>query len=209
MSKYINNLDDCSLEVFRLCMMREKYELLHVSGVLNEEEAKEAWFNLYDLYSDSVQSKSNDINLELKKQIHVKSNEKTIITQCLFMITEISRITALTELIKASGADVEFEHDIDDYIKIINQYGFKFDKENLVESIERVQRQIKNYDTRIQSDIKKIENIEKNSKKWTFDDTINSVAKFMGFQINKKETSMTEFVSMVNMVINEPKDNGK
>jgi len=73
-------------------------------------------------------------------------------------------------------------NDYDFFIKTINKYGFGFDKtKNIAEEMTRVLAQSKSYDTQIKRDIKELERREKIESKYTIDDTISTVEKFMGF----------------------------
>ena len=196
MSQYLDNIENLTLDRFKLCLKGD-YKCLLLKGEYDELEAEKAWLNIYDQYTDSLNTKSNNVAFEMKKQVHILANEKLIINTCLFVVSE---------LLKANFVNLEDVHEFDNFINIITEYGFKFDKEKPADSLIKLQKQIRNYDSRISSELKKIENIEKNDDKWTFDDTIAACEKYMGFRIEEDKTTVKRFVSYLNQMLRE---NGK
>ena len=191
----IDTLDRCSLAKFILCQKGE-YECLLISGDFDPEKASDAWLTIYDAYNAAIKTKSNNVAFELKKQIHILSNEKTIISTCLFVIAK---------LIEANIINFDDIHEFDSFVKIVNDFGYKFDKDKPAESLKRIHTQLRNYDTRINMQLKNLEDIEKKGGDWTFSDTIGSVEKYMGFQIDEDKTMMVKFVSYFNQMLRQNK----
>jgi hypothetical protein len=197
MGQYLDNIDDCLLDIFEAIMDKHDYKLLLISGEYDQDEASAAWFKMYDEYNEAVKSKSVNLQFELTKQIEIQKNEYTILKNCLFLIIEMHKINLIN-----SNTD----YDIDEYITIINNYGYAFDKNKGVgPESERVNKQLKNYLTRIESDVNKIEKLKEESIEWGFGDTRSVVEKFMGFAMNEK-TTVKRFVTYLNRLINSQKD---
>jgi len=188
--KYIDNIDTCTLEVFKKCLNGERKCLL-IDGKYDEDKANESWLSIYDEYNTTIKSKGNDIAFEIKKQTHILNNEKVIISTCLFTIAK---------LIEANFINFADLHEFDNFIKVIGSYGFVFDKAKPAESLTKIQKQLRNYDTRIKSELKKLEDIEKSGGDWTFDDTITTVELFTKFPM-PKECTLRRFISYLNHLI--------
>jgi len=188
---YYNSIEDCPLDIFRKVNLFNDYKLLLIIGEFDLNKAMEAWSNIYDEYSNEVKSEGVNINFQIRKQIEVKKIEKEIIRNCIFIICELYKAELLTGL----------TNDYDFFIHTINRYGFNFDKtKSIGEEVQRVLAQSKSYDTQIKRDIKELDRREKTESKYTIDDTITTVEKFMGFQLNEK-TTVKKFTSYLNALI--------
>ena len=198
MAKYLNNISDCSLDIFSNVMESNDYKLLLLSGEYDKKEASLEWYKLYDEYNAAVKSKSVNLQYELTTQVEIQKNEYALIKNCLFLIITMHEINLI---------NTEVEYDINQYIKVINNYGYNFDvKKGIAKEFERVSKQIKNYVTRIESDLKQIEKLEEDAGNWSFLDTIGVVEKHMGFQMGEK-TTVKKFVTYLNQLISS--QNGK
>lgn len=211
MTQYIDNIDDCTLGIFRKVISKHDYKHLLISGEYNEGEAKQSWLKLFDEYSDSINSGSVDYNFEMQKQIAIKKCDYTNIQNCIYFIGVFNELNLNNELFNLVTEKEIFEQlRIDELIALLNKYNFRFDKKKgIAKELDRVKKQSKNILSRIESDIKKLES--KNDSKHTFEDTIGVVEKYMGF-IVPDGLSVKRFVVYLNMLINHNKQsesNGK
>jgi len=191
MEKYWNSIEDCPLSVFRKVNLFNDYKALLISGEFDLDKAMEAWNNIYDEYSEQVKSDAVNVNFQIRKQIEVKKIEKEIVRNCIFIICELHKAELLTG----------FTNDYDFFIFTINKYGFGFDKTKpIAEEVQRVFAQSKSYDTQIKRDIKALQAREKTESKYTIDDTITTIEKFMGFQLSE-QTTVKKFTSYLNALI--------
>ena len=187
---------DIPLSVFRKALKGEFKELL-ISGVYDETEAKDAWMEVYDLYNSSIKSRTNNVAFEIRKRIQIDYNKYEIIRRCLWMIEQVYYINILNEL----GIDKNYKPiDIAPYVELINKYGFKFNKDNIVKEIERVSKASRVYESKIQSRMKELEKIENAGGDWTFDDTIFIAQKHQGFAFSK-DAKLIELVTCLNDLI--------
>ena len=200
MSRYYNNIEDCPLKVFRLVQTKQSLEPLLVEGEYKEEEANEAWLQLYDEYSEAVQSKSNNISFSLRKQLIVSVNEYNIVKNCLFLISEKHNLNLI---------NMDEVFDYSEQVNTLNTMGYKFNVEKVSDEVGRVSRQLNMKKKRIETIKQEIERIEKKGGSWTFTDTIGSVEKFMGFQIDQEKTNLSLFISYLNQLLKQPKQDGK
>lgn len=208
MSSYLNNIDDCLLSVFADVQRKHNYKLLLIDGEYNEEEAGEAWLQLYDEYNEAVKSKSINIQFEITKQIDIKKSEYIYIKNCLFFIREWNNIMLL-DMFDLLDNKENYTNLIDDLISKINYFGYQFDKnKGIGKEVERISKQVENYKTRIESDLKDLEDANKKAKPWTFDDSVGGVEKYMGFPMPEKCT-VRKFTVYLNMLIQANADNKK
>jgi hypothetical protein len=197
MTQYISNIDEINLGQFKKCL-KDEYSCLLLKGDYNEDEAKSIWFAIYDEYNEALSTKGNNTAFQIQKRLYTLPNKKYIVDVCLFVITELLTLNHI------NFKDI---HGFDEFIKIISEFGFKFDSKDPVESLKRIKQQVKNYDTQIKREVKTLEEIEKRGEGWTFNKTVLAVGRFMGWQI-KDSISVRDFVDMLNMMLT-PKEDGK
>lgn len=191
-AQYYNSIKTTPLEVFRIVQDTDDFKPLLISGEFSNEDAAVAWMQLYDEYSMAVKSKSNNVVFALKKQVYVLIGEIQLISNCLFMIQELYNCNLIS---------MEKVHDLSFFIKTINDYGFKFNEEDGVPTeLERVKKQLRNKNSQIESLNKRIAGYNTGQKS-KFMDTIAAVEKYMGFQINEQNTTVSKFVSYFNQLI--------
>jgi len=191
MEKYYSSIEDCPLDIFRKVVLFNDYKTLLISGEFDINKAMEAWNNIYDEYTNEVKSDAINVNFQIRKQIEVTKIEQEIINNCIFIICELHKAELLTGL----------TNDYDFFIFTINKYGFGFDKtKSIAEEVKRVLAQSKSYNTKIKRDIKELERREKIESKYSIDDTITTIEKFMGFQLNEK-TTVKKYTSYLNSLI--------
>jgi hypothetical protein len=175
MSQYIDNIEDCTLGVFRKVISKHDYKHLLIDGKYDEEEAKKTWLKLFDEYSDSIKSGSVNYNFEMQKQIAQKQCDYNNIQNYIYFIGIINEINLSNELFNLVTEKELFEKlKIDELIRLLNEYNFRFNvKKGIVKELDRVKRQSKNILNRIESDIKKLES--KNDSKSTFIESLNDL----------------------------------
>lgn len=194
MSQYYDNIEQCTLFAFRDVMVKGDFKSLFIKGDYKESEAKKAWENIYDEYNESVKSKSVNISFELRKQAEVINNEYSMLTNCLFAITEGAKINIIND---------NQEVNIDQFIKLINTYGYRFEKsKGIANEVVRIEKQLRNYKTKIEQIITKIKAIDEQGKEWTFDNTIDSVERFRGIAFDNN-TTVLKFVVTLNALIKQ------
>ena len=188
---YYNNIDQCPLSVFRLVSDTGDYKQLLISGEYNEYEAVKAWMLLYDEYNGAVNSGANNVLFGLKKQAYILSLQYQIVHNCLFAINELNNCNLI---------NMEQVHNLDYFIKTINEHGYKFEVEKgILKEVERVSKQLNNKRSQIESINKRIESLTKgNNGKYV--DTITNVEASLGFQINEQTTTVAKFVSYLNQI---------
>ena len=86
---YYNNIDSTPLSIFRLVIDTGELKHLLIKGEYDENEALKNWMMLYDGYTLTVKSKTNNIVFSLKKQVYLLSGQYQIISNCLFAIQEL------------------------------------------------------------------------------------------------------------------------
>ena len=193
---YYNNIDSTPLSIFRLVIDTGELKHLLIKGEYDENEALKNWMMLYDGYTLTVKSKTNNIVFSLKKQVYLLSGQYQIISNCLF---------AIQELYNCNLINMENKFDYDYFIRTINGYGFRFDiTKSIPDELERVSKELKNKRSQILSLNKKIENYNTGSKQ-TFIDTISMIEKYLGFQIKETETMVSKFVSYLNQYLEHAK----
>ena len=198
MKQYLDSLKETNLKQFKACLDGD-YKVLHNKGEYNEEDAKTAWFTIYDEYNDRLKTQGNNIAFSVQKKLYTLPNKKYIVDVCLFVITE---------LITLNHINFSEVHGFDEFIKIIGTYGFKFDKDDPIESLKRIKQQIKNFDTQIKREQKVLEEISKRGGEWTFNKTVLAVNKYMGYEAMHNDTNMIDFVDGLNMMLT-PTEDGK
>ncbi|WBC28469.1 head scaffolding protein [Rhodobacteraceae phage LS06-2018-MD05] len=217
MSKYINNIDECLLTVFRKVINNNDYKALLIEGEFDEKEANEAWLQIYDQWNDVIDNRNVSSQFEITKQIEIKKNDYMLIQNCISMIDMLYRINLQNEIIKEYCKLEKIDYPIDleelnydEYVNHLNKFNFKIDiKKGVLKELDRIKRQSKNYLSQIETDIKKLEK-ENNNKKGDFDDIIASVDIFVKFP-TLFQTGMTVkmFANYYNRLINsQPKKDG-
>ena len=191
--EYYNNIESTPLSVFRDVIIKgDKHVLFIGNGEYDEEKANEAWLTLYDEYNAAVNSKSLNITFELSKQAHILKNQYSMLNNCLFLIIEATNVNLIND---------NEEINIDEYIKIINEYGYRFQKSKCIgKEVTRIQKQLSNYKTRIEHILEKIEKDNKKGSSDTFDTTINDVEMFRGIAFDEK-TTVKKFTIVLNALI--------
>lgn len=202
MSKYYDDIEHCPLSAFKDVINENDYKFIHISGEYDEKQAEKSWLKLYDQYTDSVKSKSNNVVFALKKQVYILSAEYQIISNCLF---------AIQELYNCNLINFENKFDLTYFVKTINDYNYRFDAtKNIGDEITRVKKQLNNKLNRITGLQKDLEKYQKDGGSFT--DTIAAVEVFIKFQIDEKNTTVKKFVSYLNQMISaneRAKNNGK
>lgn len=200
MTQYIDNIDDCTLGIFRKVISKHDYKNLLISGEYNEEEAKQAWLKLFDEYSDSINSGSVDYNFEMQKQIAIKKCDYTNIQNCIHFIGVFNELNLNNELFNLVTEKEIFEQlRIDELIDLLNKYNFRFDKKKgIAKELDRVKKQSKNILSRIESDIKKLES-KKDNNPTKFSDIIINVFKHVGHLPDS--VTMDIFIAGLNSLI--------
>ena len=195
MSKYYDNLQ-CPLSVFKEVMNTGEYKPLLLEGEFNQDEAFLAWLNLYDEYTDKVNSKSNNVVFGLKKQIYILSGEYQIVKNCLFAIQELHNCNLI---------NFENKFDIKYFVKTINEYHYRFDEtKDISLEVARVDKLLNNKLNQIKRIEKELQTYEQ--KGGSFTDTIAAVEMFIRFQLNEEKTTVEKFVSYLNQMIKSSQD---
>lgn len=198
MKQYSDNLKEITLKQFKECL-DGNYKVLHNEGDYSEDDCKMAWFNIYDEYNGKIKTQGNNIAFHIQKKLYTLPIKKWTIETCLYVITE---------LITMNYINLSDVHEYDEFIAIIENYGFKFDKENPIESINKIKQQVKNFDTQIKREQKTLEEINKRGSDWTFNKTVLAVNRFMGYEAMHDKTNMIDFVDGLNMMLT-PVEDGK
>lgn len=198
MKQYSDSLKDINLKQFKQCLDGD-YSTLCNTEKYNEDDLKQAWYSIYDEYNNKIKTKGNNIAFTVQKKLYTLPNKKYIIDVCLFVITELITLNHInfTEI-----------HGFDEFIDIIESYGFKFDKENPIDSLKLIKQQVKNLDIQIKREQKTLEEISKRGGDWSFNQTVLAVKKFMNCWLPDKKIKMDEFVEMLNMMLT-PRENGE
>jgi len=195
-TKYIDNTDDCLLSIFSKVIDTQAYELLLIEGEHNEEKAMDAWWRLHDEFTELLKNKSSSISFELIKLIEVKKCDYKRINDLVFQIETVHKINLLNSL-----DTNEFEINIDDLIKEINEKGFRFNKDKgIFKEAERIRKQSKNLISQIKIQSEKLEKITSKSKASTFGKTIEMVMRDRKLSFDKDAT-VKDFVIAYNVMI--------
>jgi hypothetical protein len=159
------------------------------------------WDIVNEKYEESTDSKKgNDVVLELRKQIAMKSNTTDVILQShIFIIRNAFDSYAYT-------GDDYWIKEIDSNMQALSEYGIKYNPKNdIIKEYERCVKLVKNKKNEIEEDLKHLKEATKGGI--TFSTLVAIVGKYSGSGIiNQKQTSMEEFVEFYNLMIS---DNGK
>jgi len=195
---YYDNIENCPLESFKQVQLKNDYKYILISGDYDESKAKESWLSIIDEYQESVKSNRNNTLFEYQKQYHIVSGEYQIIKACLFVVSQKLQVNLLNELMPL---ELKFEKlNYDEEVKILNQYGYKMDINNIDKELIRVEKQSKNKLTQIKIAQKRIEDNTKDSGNWTINDTIFSCQKHQGFPF-AKDAKVIDLVVCLNDLI--------
>jgi len=174
-------------------MVKGDFKKLFIPGKdeYNEELANDAWLTLFDEYNEAVNSKSVNVSFELKKQVYITNGEYSFLRTSLFAVIELSRINII------NGND---KINIDFFLKTLAEKNYIIKKDNLANDIIRIDKQLKNYETKIKLMLEKINDEDKKTSSWTFDDTLNQVEMFRAIAFDEK-TTVKKFTTVLNALI--------
>ena len=195
MQQYYNNIHVTPLDVFKDVQITNDLKHLLISGEYDEVKAREAWLELFDNYQEAVNSKSNNTAFEMNKQLHILTGEYQIIKACLFILSNKLEVNTLNQLMPI---DLKYELlEYENEVKILNQYGFKFDIEKIGTELIRCEKLSKSKKTKINILKQKIEADAKSGGKSTISDTIFIAQKHQGFAFTK-ESKVIDLVTCLN-----------
>lgn len=162
------------------------------------------WSAIDELYQKAINADGVNIALEISIQIALKENTVIILDNYLFMLRNAFQSYLNALVVTDNGADKDkyyleiIEYCADELIK----HGIKYKKEaNLITEHNRCVKLVRNKRNDIQVDINDLKDTTKGGI--TFDDLIAIVGKFSGGGlIRQKTTTMDEFVSFYNLMVN-------
>lgn len=174
--------NETPLAVFIECVIDHNYQSLVKSGTATEEQISEAWQLIYSEYSDLVGGETYKLLLNLSREIGYLETKLLSIGLCLKVMT--------------------FRPD-PVCIRTLESYGYRYDwtskdkyMDNIAEianktagiqlSIERKRRELEKKSSTVGS---------KQVTRQTFETMIAAISKHMGFRIDPKEVTVSEFVS--------------
>jgi hypothetical protein len=195
MDNYFTSIHDTPLDVFKSVQIHNDVKYLLIDGIYDEDKAKNAWLELFDEYQEAVNSKSNNTAFELNKQFHILTGEYQITKACLFILSHKLEVNMLNELMP-----IDLKYELLEYeteVKILNQYGFRFDINKMEHELVRCEKLSKSKKTKINILKQKIEADAKGGGKSTISDTIFIAQKHQGFPFTK-ESKVIDLVTCLN-----------
>jgi hypothetical protein len=213
--QYYDSIYNCPLEVFEKVQIENDYKYLlipidyknekdkenHLNS-FNKEDAEKSWLNIYDQYSEKIKSKSNNNLFEYQKQLYKTAGEYRVIKACVFLIAQKLEVNLLNSL-------TPVEHEVLDYeeeVKQLNQFGYRIDINNIDTELLRVDKQSRNYETKLSVLNKKIDDDKKGSESWDISDTIFIASKHQGFPF-KDNAKVIKLVTCLNNMMRESEIN--
>lgn len=172
------------------------YEDLPDEKTINKKQLTEVWRNINLEYGDlQLQDGENKMYFTLEKQIERLKFEYGHINMILDFLQH--------------GWD-------DDIVKLLRSYpsfmGFKYKlikQKPLFPQLEKIQRQSKNYVTRINIKVSEYERIKpdtSNSKKQQLNEIAAVLSKHCGYHLNTRKVTVSEWVGIINDFVSKNQD---
>ena len=210
MAQYYSSIHDCPLNVFKQIQKDGDLKPLLISGEFDEQEANNAWLSIYDEYNTAVKSNRNNTTFERQKRMQILVNQYAMIKACLFLIVQKLQFNLLNQ---ATGLDKNYEpHTYEKEVKVLNDFGFKVDINNIENELIRVEKQKENFKTKINIVKKELENDNKGSENWTINNTIFQCQKYQGYVFGPEAKVIDLVVCLNELILNnaqQKKNNGK
>lgn len=183
-SKIATSCEDLMMDKFILCSVDNDYSHLIIKkGIVvpNKEKLREAWIKIYEDYTDLSSGNEGNAYLSLLKQKFVLSNKINMIAiglEALSYRRHPELIKMIRKLgIKGSFSEKTFDADLRRGIVQLK---------SLVARLEKVEKNMLPYIT------------GESTNKKDFSELMAVLSKFQGYRIDPKDTSVLEFVNILN-----------
>jgi len=186
--KWYQNIHECPLSVFIICLCDGILTSLIISGSVTENDLQEAWKNIHQDYSDSLISESDQAVIIIEKKI-------------VLLERKIAKAYAIQTYLSFKW-DEEMESDLLRMGAVDGRYP---QNENLKESWwKRLTGRIKRWEVELEAERRRRYLLRKSTTgvaekvtREVFQDFIVQIEKHVRFSIKESETTVGRFLAMV------------
>lgn len=170
---------DLPLDIFIECIVEDKFNRLVRHGTPSQMQISNAWGIIITEYSELSDSQSYRQILSLSREVGILKAKKTSIEICLDLLM-LRYSQRCVDILRELGYRISYETYKKDILSIRT-------KSNTID-IQLKQKQIE-YDDMFK-------NLKKTERK-QFDDTLSVLSKFMGYRVDPRQITVSEYVAML------------
>jgi len=182
-----HTISDLPLDRFVTCVCDGDLSALIITGAPTEIELQAAWETIYEQYIDALKDKDQMYILKLTKQINALEFDIKLIQLCIKRLSVEHSPEVLSQLKKVISVPGKFNpEDAEQYAKDLSVAITR--SKSLILDIENKKGELSRITPK---------NASEKMDRGSFDGLIVKISKYMHFRVDKKQTTVSEFVQMV------------